>query len=468
LRARGAAGTVAAVSAEPARAPRRALRRLLAVALGAALCGAAGCGGPAKPQGDSLLLITIDTLRPDHLSAYGYARATSPRLDALAAAGTRFAEARSHVSMTGPSHASILTGTLPAWHRVYTNGDVLPAEIVTLADRLRAAGFATAGFVSNPTITRVTGFDQGFDHFDDTLPKREPNRPEREREAAQTIDAALGWLADHHRGRFFCWVHLEDPHGPYTPPAADAAPFLAAARALPPEPLPLLVKDEGGKGGIPSYQAFEGETNAHLYVARYDGEIHYADAQIGRLLDALAGWGVRPLVIVTADHGEAFGEHGYWFVHGQGLTEDQIRVPLILSGPGVPAGQVVTRPVQHVDVMPTALRWLGVAGASDLHGADLLVPGAPAPTVAALLPERWAIVDGGQALLAGPDGTRLYDLTRDPHETTDVSGAEPAARTRLETLLAAVKARPAPPWPERSARTELLREQLRALGYVVD
>ena len=438
----------------------RALGRRLSAAL---LLLLAGCGGaPVAP----VVLVTIDTLRADHLGCYGYARATSPVLDAFAAAGTRFAEARSQAPLTAPSHASILTGTLPAWHQVLTNGDALPADVETLPERLQAAGWHTAGFVSNAVITHVVGFDQGFEHFDDTLPAREVNRPQSERLATDTIDAAIAWLAAHRSERFFVWIHLEDPHGPYTPPAADAAPFLAEAAGLAPHPLPALA-DQSGASGIPQYQALTGETDAHRYVARYDGEIHYVDREIGRLLDALRGWGVAPLVVITGDHGEALGEHDHWFAHGHGLTEDQLRVPLLVRGPGVPVGRVVARAVDTLDVVPTVLTHARLAVPAELRGHDLLADGAPCrPTFAQAFPDAWAVVAEGRALLQSPAGTALYDLAGDPDETRDASVADPAARARLLALVADERARPAPQWTRRSAQGELIVEQLRALGYL--
>jgi arylsulfatase len=427
-----------------------------ALALAAAL---AGCGTTPPP---AVLLVTIDTLRADHLGCHGYPRPTSPVVDALAAGGVRFATARSQASLTAPSHASILSGTLPAWHQVRTNGDVLPAQVDTLAKWFRAAGWRTAGFVSNAVITGVVGFDEGFEHFDDRLDAIEATRPQPERVATATVDAALAWLGAHRSERFFVWLHLEDPHGPYVPPAADAAPFLAAAASEPRRALSILT-DDSGRDGIPRYQAVGGETDAAAYVARYDGEIRYFDRELGRVLAALREWGIAPFVVLTADHGEALGEGGYWFAHGHALTEDQLRVPLILHGPGVPAGRVVSAPVDTLDIAPTILRRAGLAVPRTLVGRDLLARElAPRPTFAQAFPDGAAVIDGGLALYAGAGETVLHDLTAGPNGVRD----DVAARDRLAALLAAERARPAPPWPRRSARGDLLREQLRALGYI--
>jgi arylsulfatase A-like enzyme len=423
----------------------------------------AACSAPSPRP--SVLLITVDTLRPDHLSSYGYPRETSPSIDALAASGLLFEEVRSHAPVTAPSHASILSGDLPAWHQVLTNGDVLNARVETLATWLGAAGLATAAFVSNAAITRPLHFGQGFGHFDDILPEREANRPQPERIAAHTVDAALAWLGKHHAAPFFCWVHLEDPHGPYTPPAEHAAPFLAAAAKLPVVPVPILA-DQSGRGGIPRYQALAGETNREVYVARYDSEIHYMDLHIGRLLAALREWGVEPLVVLTADHGEALGEHGYYFAHGQGLTEDQIRVPLILRGPGVPEGERSRRPVDHLDIAPTVLAWTGVAATRALPGRNLLaLPEGSHTTVSQGFPMRASITVEGMKLVRRPGMEALFDLRVDPGEERDVAAAEPDARQRLGRLLEAELARRQPGWGRASALGPVLEDQLRQLGY---
>jgi arylsulfatase len=443
-----------------------AVRALRGLALWGLLVAtlAAACSAPSRPE--SVLLITVDTLRPDHLSSYGHARETSPSIDALAASGLLFEEARSHAPVTAPSHASILSGDLPAWHQVLTNGDMLNAQVGTLATWLGAAGFATAAFVSNAAITRAVNFDEGFGHFDDTLPERELNRPAPERIAEHTVDAALAWLGAHHRIPFFCWVHLEDPHGPYTPPAEHAAPFLAAAAALPAVALPILA-DQSGRGGIPRYQALAGETKREAYVAQYDGEIHYMDLHVGRLLSALRGWGVEPLVVLTADHGEALGEHGYYFAHGHGLTEDQIRVPLILRGPGVPAGERSRRPADHLDIAPTILALTGVAATRPLPGRNLLGASDEShPTVSQGFPDRASISVDGMKFVRRPGAEALFDLRVDPGEKRDLAAAEPEARQRLGLLLDAELARRRPGWGRTSAFGPVLVDQLRRLGYV--
>jgi arylsulfatase A-like enzyme len=228
-----------------------------------------------------------------------------------------------------------------------------------------------------------------------------------------------------------------------------------------------LLDDQSGLGGIPRYQALGSERNANVYVAGYDGEIRYMDAQLGRLLDALREWDVNPFFVITADHGEALGDHGYYFAHGQGLTEDQIRVPLILHGPGVRAGTRVGAPVQHIDIAPTILARAGVPVPQALTGRDLLALAAEERSLfAQAFPDEWAVVATGKKLLVEPDRTVLYDLDRDPAEAHDVAGAEPDVTSRLGGILAAERAKPPPPWSRTSAQHELLRFQLKALGYL--
>jgi membrane-anchored protein YejM (alkaline phosphatase superfamily) len=220
-----------------------------------------------------------------------------------------------------------------------------------------------------------------------------------------------------------------------------------------------LLENQSGLGGIPRYQALGSEQNANVYVAGYDGEIRYMDAQLGRLIDALHEWGVTPFFVITADHGEALGDHGYYFAHGQGLTEDQIRVPLILHGPGVRAGTRVRAPVQHIDIAPTILARAGVPILLALAAEER-------PLLAHAFPDGWAVVATDNKLLVWPARTILYDLERDPAETRDVAGAEPDVTSRLGGVLTAERAKPPPPWSRTSAQQELLRFQLQALGYL--
>jgi arylsulfatase A-like enzyme/Flp pilus assembly protein TadD len=399
----------------------------------------------ARPN---VLLVTIDTLRADHLGCYGRAAAVTPTLDTLAGRGVRFATAVAHVPLTGPSHVSILTGRTPLRHGFRDNGGyVIPAEAKTAADDFRQAGYRTAAFVSGFPLDRRFGFDRGFETYDDHLPRgNDPRRtPYVERFADATTDAALRWLAAPAPGAspFFLWVHYYDPHAPYEPPGALAEQF----RSSP-----------------------------------YDGEIAFVDSQLARLLAALEGQGqlARTLVLVTADHGESLGEHGEG-THGLFVYDATLRVPWIMSGPGLAAGRVATTVARGIDVLPTLLDYAGLAPAP---GAFAFIEGrslrpaaegremADAPAYAeSLYAERefgWAPLHAWRTArfkLIDAPRPELYDLDADAGEKTNrVAELSDRAAELRRPLQAALSAAPAPAAaasidPETAAR-------LAALGYV--
>jgi len=333
----------------------------------------AACSSGSAPRARSLLLVTIDTLRADHLSCYGYERETSPRLDAFVARGTRFELGFSASPRTLPSHASLLTGLYPSFHSVGHENSrfALEGSFVTLAEHCRAAGMRTAAIVSNPVLHRRSGLAQGFETYDDRFPDAEPGRPAREKIAERTASAALQRLAELAGGRFFLWVHFQDPHGPYAPPAPFDEAFAGESVT---EDLVLAAGDtHAGHGELPEYQVLGEERRLAEYVRRYDAEIRYLDEHLGRVLDALERLGIagETLVAITADHGEAFGEDGYYCAHGHGLGLDQTRVPLVFAGPRVRPGTVLEGPVSNVAVFATALEALGLADADRQQSASL-------------------------------------------------------------------------------------------------
>ena len=381
-------------------------RRTLAIAV-IGLAGLAACepssqapdasgGTRAKPkitQPHSVLLITVDTLRADHVRAYGSDMALTPAIDALAARGVLFENVIAAASVTAPSHASILTSRFPREHTIGTvNGTTRLEGGETLAERFRAAGYATAAFVGNFVLRPVIGLDRGFAVYDADLPTTEPNRSKRfERNAEATARRALAWLRTPRQEPFFLWVQFQDPHGPYTPPAAflDATPPPAGESR---DNLPALDQNSG-TGGIPRYQQLAGVDRTTEYKRRYAAEVAYADHWIGRLLEAAEiAAGERGLVILlTADHGESLGEAGFYFQHGHATTPELALAPLVISAPGLaPARR--SDDVHHVDVMPTALALAGLPVPDDASGLSLvpfLESGDP-------LPERVLFCDIGR------------------------------------------------------------------------
>ncbi len=346
---------------------------VLLVALAATCLSAAGCG-PRAPQRPNLLLVTVDTLRPDRLACYGGAEDVGTTVCALADDGTRFVWAFSTAPSTAPAVASILTSRYPRDHRVTQFANTTLADAVpTLAESLAAAGYDTGAFVANPVLNRQRRLHRGFSIYDDRMTRQERNRPGmREREAAELSDSALHW-ARVAREPWFLWVHYQDPHGPYEPPDAPTAWDPAGAEHLP------VLEHHSGWRGIPRYQALSGVWSVAAYERRYADEIRYLDRHLARLLTGTAREGARPAVLLTADHGEAFGEDEFYFAHGHSVGLEQVRVPLLWR-PAVPGpARVVESPVSTVDVAPTLLRAAGVEPPPGFAGRELPVFDDPLP-----------------------------------------------------------------------------------------
>jgi arylsulfatase A-like enzyme len=333
------------------------------------------CDNAPTAQPPSLLLITIDTLRSDHLAGAGLDN--TPVLAALSKKGTRFTWAFSAAPTTAPSHVSLLTGKYPGFHTVGTrNGEQkLHDSAQTLAEALQQNGYRTAAILSNPMLKKRLGLDQGFDSYDDDMQGAELNRGVSEQYADRAIDKAVAWLEAKPSGPFFLWLHLQDPHGPYDPPEGTRCTSPLASGS---DTATLPVGDTHlGEGEIPAYQAIQGIRDVATYKHRYACELAYLDAELGRFIRLLESKEDTDnlLTIITSDHGEAMGEDGFWFAHGHSIGVDQVHVPLIAIGPGFPANRTVEVPVSNVATFATALDVLGISasasGASDLVGPSL-------------------------------------------------------------------------------------------------
>jgi arylsulfatase len=435
----------------------------------------AGCGSGGG-EGIGAILITCDTLRADRLGFYGFPGATSPNLDALASESIVYDSAWSTAPLTGPALSALLTGRLPVELGLADNRNVLSGAATTLAERLSASGIATAAVVSNWTLRRRpeladAGVQQGFAHFDDRMETPEASRPDlKERTASDTTDAALSWLDEGletgaHGGRFFLWVHYQDPHGPYTPPPDCLAPFdPLGEEALAPG------ADHRGLGQLPAYQVVDEERRPAAYRARYEAEIRYFDRELGRLVDGLRARGLlgRVHVFFTADHGESLGEHGYYFSHGQHLHQELVRVPLLVRPPGGAASPGRVRaPASHLDLFPTVLGAFGLDPGA-VRGLDLLGPALPAERVVPqYLRGAWSATGPRHRLLVERDAARLFDLASDPREEHDLAAAEPAlVRSLAEAHRSFVRRiEPAQLEPARAVLDEAAERELDALGY---
>ena len=412
------------------------------VALGLALFAVAAFGSTllfvrSRPR-PNVLLVTIDTLRADHVGCYGHRAAATPVLDALAARGLRFATAVAHAPLTAPSHASILTGLLPLGHGVRDNGSfVLPPSPTTLAEVFRDAGYRTAAFVSGFPLDRRFGFARGFETYDDRMLRgRDPRRAAYvERTAADVTRAAVDWLRAV-RAPWFAWVHYFDPHAPYDPPADLAARFAASP---------------------------------------YDGEIAFVDRELGRLLAAADEGRPGALVLVTSDHGESLGEHGE-ATHGVFVYDATLRVPWIMAGPGLPRGRVSPVVARGIDVAPTLVDYAGLAVPRAMQGRSLRpaadgreMEDAPAyaESLFCKLNLGWAGLHAwrtAQWKMVDAPRPELYDLRTDPGETRDVAEARAHDAEALRSgLRRTLEARA--PDAAASAGADVA-ERLRSLGYV--
>ena len=435
---RTAAVPAAAVAASrrhagvPGRRPgsRRGRRRsawwvLLALVL-------AGCNQqtetPAAPRAQDIILVTIDTWRADATGFGGSTRVKTPFLDSLAAKGTVFTNAHAHNVVTLPSHANILTGLLPYQHGIRDNaGFTLDAKHETVAAMLKRAGYTTGAFVGAFPLDARFGLDRGFDVYDDNYGKGQAafDFSIQERRADAVLQAATNWWRGNEGRKRFLWVHVYDPHAPYAAPE----PFASEYRDNP-----------------------------------YLGEVAYVDQQLASAFGALSG---DPLIIVTADHGEALGDHGE-ITHGLFAYEATLKVPLLVSGGGTPHG-TKNEAVRHVDIVPTILEAAGVALPSTLAGTSLFKGGdrdTYFESLSANLNRGWApltgVIRGGVKYIDLPV-IELYDLPADPAEKTNVANDRrrdvDAARKFLAPLRASLAPAPRTMSAEAMAR-------LRSLGYV--
>ncbi len=419
------------------RAPARALLTLALVASSTGCHSAHQAGQRARV----VVLISIDTLRADHLRLYGGAVAT-PHIEALAADGIVYRAAFSHSPQTLPSHASLLTGLLPFEHGARDNvGFTLNRDIVSLAERVRRAGYATGAAVSSYILRKETGLDRGFDEYDAAFDA--PTGPEVtigqvQRPGADTITRANDWIAGHDRGPLFFFLHLYEPHTPYTPP--------------------------------PPYR--------EQYSHPYDGEIAYADSLVGRAIQLLRSRGLydQALMVLTSDHGEGLGDHDEQ-EHGIFLYQGVAHVPLVIKWPDqARAGTRVAAAVQLIDVAPTIAALTGAQPDRAWRGASLVddpdKPDARARSIysESMYPryhfgwsELYALTDGRFRYIQAPRD-ELYDLERDAAESNNLAAARRQTRDAMHAALAAF-VQPAPAAKPQAVAAEDL-EKFQALGYI--
>jgi arylsulfatase A-like enzyme len=471
----------------------------------AAICLVLGTGcGRRLPQRPSVLLLTVDTLRADHLGAYGYPRATSPVLDQMASESVRFDLAQSQWPKTGPSFASLLTATYPKDNGIVREiGKPLPCGFRTLAEELRELGYQTGAVVANGAVGSDFFYDQGFEHFVEAW-KGASSEAEIEEatRAGPVTDLAIELLAQLDADRpFFLWVHYLDPHFPYRPPEAWRDKFQADGRVATGATIEIDRKHHRRvTGGIGRSQVLDERSDLDFYIARYDAEIAYTDAEIGRLVDDLRRRQLydRLLTIFTADHGESLGEHSFYFDHGLLPFQNSTRVPLFVRWPGVLDPRVDVDAVELLHLAPTVLESAGRKldeGAwrqgrslvprllGESNGRDTLAFSEAGTNTRRLWMKSvtdgtfkavWAPTQRDQRRIGHPgESVVLFNLAVDPGELVNVAAQHPEVAARLSRRLWTWFEAPAFDAEtdtegcggDRSTAPETV-EQLRALGYL--
>ncbi len=465
------------------------MKRFALLAVAALL---AGCPGPktsppspvAAGNRLNVLLITIDTLRADHLGVYGYRRPTSPRMDALARGGAVFEEAYTYWPKTRGSFVAMLTGRRASQTGYSKTHPLLLGMNPTLAGVLKAAGYATAATVDNANLAKALGYAQGFDAYRETW--EEPAlASEIDRTRAITGDGVRYLAAARPEQPFLLWLHYVNPHAPYTPPPPFDTAFLDEEA----KGGPRLGVVPGPHGGIPKSWAVAGQDRLGYYVAQYDGEIATVDQEVGRVLDALAASAVkdRTLVMLASDHGESLGEHDYFFDHGENLFDPSLRIPLIVAGPGVKAGHRSGVLASTLDLVPTVLDAVKVSYPPDVAGESVwpAAQGGSRPNRARLQAQNdrnlIGVWDRQYKIVATPEGDgtsyALFDRKADPGETRDQAKARPEDLRTQKRELELFRERVDGEWArtrrlvegQPSPGVKLSREaceRLKAMGYV--
>jgi arylsulfatase A-like enzyme/Flp pilus assembly protein TadD len=420
--------------------------RSLAVLVTASLLSWAYAASAAPVASPNVVVITIDTLRADHLGCYGYKQIRTPNIDELAAQGARFERAYTAVPVTLPSHTVMFTGTYPMRSGMHDfAANKLGPGQPTLASVLKEHGYLTGAVIGSAVLDARFGLNRGFDfyydHFDFNR-LQESNLEEMERPGNLVADVALDWLSKNYQKKFFLWMHLYDPHYPYRPPAPYA-----------------------------------GEYKGHPY----DGEIAFADSQVGRLIGFLKSKGLyeNTVIVLSGDHGESLGEHGEK-THGFFIYNATLHVPFIIHLPGAASPRVVSELVNLADLMPTVLQALKIDVPAQVQGQDLLPlmrtkePGEGrtlyAETFLPRLHFNWSELRGVETdnyhFIDAPK-PELYDLTKDPGETRNLFGEKKAVAEEMRARLAKViqQYSAGPELAEKTGLDPALMERLKSLGY---
>ena len=385
-----------------------------------------------------VILVSIDTLRADHLSAYGYERKTSPFIDSLAEVGTRFEYARSTSPWTLPAHATMLTGLLPATHHIVDDSVSLSNQTPMLSEELQKQGWATGGVVSTMYVSSLFGFNRGFDFFEDFDLLSEKKNLSGTVDAEDIINKAITWFSGQPAEKsLFLFLHFYDVHYAYEAPTPYDTRF-----------------DRANKKGDLRYKNYfhfkkkrVQEAQRKHQIAQYDEEILYVDAQLKRLSDEIAGKRENVRWVITSDHGEEFWERGSWG-HAHTLYNEQLHIPLIISGQNIPSSVLDENWVGIQDVAPTIASWGGLTMPGDGLDLNPFIQGSNTIPERPMIAEttrfktnRLSLLEGGYRLEwdLNTGKSELFHTSEDLQERSNIAGTEPeitfAFKRRLEELL---------------------------------
>ncbi|MDQ2774046.1 MAG: sulfatase-like hydrolase/transferase [Acidobacteriota bacterium] len=462
----------------------------------------------AKKSRPNVLIYTIDTLRADHSSVYGYARNTTPFLKKLGASGIVFEDCQAQATWTKPSIASLMTSLYSFTHGIIANSDTIPAGSATLAGQVRNSGYVTASIVSTPFVGRDTGLDRGFDYMLEypVVQRRKNPRTDRATDSAALNKVVFPWLDRHHDESFFLYAHATDPHAPYDPPPPFDSAFAKPSEnsAFEHDYSGFRTNQEHGGGAVINREmckkaGLDPDRFIHQAEDRYDGEILHNDHSFELLIEKLRQLGVldNTIVIVLSDHGEEFWDHG-WTAHGQSVYQELSHTLLLMWNPTLfPKPRRVSEPVQLIDVMPTVLDLLSLKTPSVAEGQSLVplargrafkrrglvvcsrlaLPGAQGPVPEnstdsfGLIDSHWKFIYRKNAAKAGIKKVQLYDRTTDRAEKHDVADQHPDEvekdiATLVEWIDAQNKLRAIVGHTGTSQLDERTLERLRSLGYI--
>ena len=429
---------------------------------------------PRLPDDVNVLLISIDTLRADHIGAYGYPRPTSPHIDGLARRGLRFENAETVQSATWPALTSLHTSLYPSAHGVVWNGGRLPEGPTTLAEILHSKQYSTSAFITNMTRARHPGWSRLF-------LSRGGGQVEADRNA---VDQALRQFRLERERRFFMWVHLLSPHAAYDPPPPHATAFTRPGASAVKAEIDVLASLRRRNVALTDRDL------AHV-IGLYDGEVSYVDSLVGELLGGLRELGLErsTLVVLTADHGEDLHEHNRYFFHSPSIYGSSMRVPLVLALPGVlPEGVMTDHPASLIDLAPTILGLLALPAPAQFQGENLLpgraLPGHPVRKrifgetngrIHSVRSAEWRFVYNPEGLHPEAPGgpypigdVELFDLRKDPRERHNLARARPDLVRAFTAEVQAWKTRYVRKGANEGSIDPEALEELRALGYLMN